>query len=78
LKGVVEGILILSSVESIGDTEMKSGFITIETPDCDLIKLEIGGYTSFDTLDEGKNVSVEVDSSGTTGVIYATNIVRVE
>jgi hypothetical protein len=67
LKGVVEGILIISSVESVGDTEMKSGFITIETPDCDLIKLEVSSYTSFDTLNEGKNVSVEVDSSGQQG-----------
>jgi hypothetical protein len=78
LKVVIDGVIIMSETESIGTTEMKDGFITIETPDCDLVKLEVGSYTSFDTLDEGKKVSIEVESSGATGVMYAMSIVETE
>lgn len=78
MKSVLDGIIVMSNVDSIGTTDMRDGLITIETPDCDLIKLKVGSYTVFETLDEGKRVLIEAKALSTTNVLFATNIIEIE
>jgi len=77
LKREIVGTIVESVVESIGDTKMKDGFITIRTGDNELIKIDIGSYTTFDTLKEDAKVRVETDYFET-GDLYATKVIRVK
>ena len=69
----MEGTIVESVIKPIGDTEMRDGFITIRTEDDDLVKIDIGSYTIFDTLDKSARVRVETDYFST-GDLYATKV----
>ncbi|RDE10908.1 MAG: hypothetical protein C4K48_12965 [Candidatus Thorarchaeota archaeon] len=74
----VEGIIVASVVEPISDTDMKAGFITVKTSEDDYVKLEVGSYTTFATLEEGEKVLVQAETLGSTGVIYAKSVILSE
>jgi hypothetical protein len=78
MQNVYQGIIVASVVEPIGDTDLKDGFITTKTFDSEYVNLNIGSYTTVDTLDEGVRVCVEVDSLGATGTLYAKNVASAE
>lgn len=61
-------------VERIGESELITGFITIQIDEDEYVQLDVGSYTEYDTLDEGNKVRVEVDSLGETGILYAKKI----
>ncbi|MFX1578413.1 MAG: hypothetical protein ACFFBJ_02115 [Promethearchaeota archaeon] len=63
---------------NLDDTDLKDGLITIKTFDSEYVKLNIGSYTTIDTLDEGVRVCVEVGSLGATGTLYAKNVASAE
>jgi len=78
MQEMVEGTIVVSVVEPIGDTDMKTGFITIKTSEDDYVKLEVGSYTTFVTLKEGEKVLDQAETVGSTGVIYAMNVRLIE
>ncbi|MFX1332755.1 MAG: hypothetical protein ACFE9W_14450 [Promethearchaeota archaeon] len=78
MQRIIQGTIVASVVEPIGNTGMRSGFITIKTPDDDYVKLDVGNYTSFETLEEGAVVCIEADVLGTTGILYAESVNLVE
>jgi hypothetical protein len=75
---VIIAIIVTSVVKAIGNTGMRNGFITIETNENEYVKLDVGSYTSFETLDEGATVCVEADSLGTTGTLYAQKVTLIQ
>jgi hypothetical protein len=78
MQETVEGTIVVSVVEPIDDTDMKAGFITVKTSEDDYVKLEVGSYTTFVTLEEGENVLVQAETMGSTGVIYAKSVILTE
>jgi len=68
------GTIVASMVERIGESELITGFITIQIDEDEYVQLDVGSYTEYDTLDEGNKVRVEVDSLGETGILYAKKI----
>ena len=78
MQETVEGTIVVSVVEPINDTNMKAGFITIKTSEDDYVRLEVGSYTTFTTLEEGERVLVQADTLGSTGVIYAKSVTLAE
>lgn len=78
MEEMVEGIIVASVVESISGTDMKAGFITVKTSEDDYVKLEVGSYTTFASLEEGERVLVQAETLGSTGVIYAKSVVLAE
>ncbi|MFW9886813.1 MAG: hypothetical protein ACFFER_01440 [Candidatus Thorarchaeota archaeon] len=78
MQKIIQGTIVASVVEPIGNTDMKEGFITIRTTDDDYVKLDVGSYTSFETLDEGAVVCIEADVLGTTDILYAERVTLVE
>lgn len=67
-----------SFIETFGESEVKTGFITIQLSEDEYMQLDIGSYTAFETLDEGAKVCVEVDTLGDTGILYAKKVTFVE
>ena len=78
MEEIVEGIIVVSVVEPISGTDMKAGFITIKTSEDDYVKLEVGSYTAFATLEEGEKVLVQAETLGSTGVAYAKSVILSE
>lgn len=78
MQRTIEGIIVVSVVEPIGDTDLKNGFITIKTSEDDYVKLEVGSYTTFATLEEGQRVLVQTEMLGSTGVPYAKSVILID
>jgi hypothetical protein len=57
---------------------MKEGFITALTMDCEYVRLDVGPYTSFETLDEGETVAVDSETLGSTDFWIAITVTRNE
>jgi hypothetical protein len=74
LKKKFTGLIVASQVEVIGETEMRAGFITIKISEDEYLKLDVGSYTTFDTLDEGARICAEINSLGATGILYVKKV----
>lgn len=70
------GEIVHSRTQLIGKSDMKDGFITILTEDCEYVRLDVGAFTSFETLEEGESVIVVVETLGSTGKWIAKTVVQ--
>ena len=64
MKRVVKGRIVLSRIENFGKTNLTKGFITLLTPDNEYVRIDIGSYTLFDTLDENETVVAKLETLG--------------
>jgi hypothetical protein len=71
----IEGTIVESRVNEINNTELYQGIIIIKTDEGDLVRIDVGSYTIFDTLVENSRVVVEADYFEATGELYATKII---
>ena len=62
MKRAVKGRIVLSRIENFGETNLSKGFITLLTSDNEYIRIDIGSYTSFDTLDENERVVAKLET----------------
>ena len=69
---------MLSRTQPIGSTNMSEGFITVLTMDCEYVRLDVGPYTSSETVDEGESVVVDAETLGSTDFWIAITVTRTE
>ena len=62
MKRAVKGRIVLSRIENFGKTNLSKGFITLLTRNNEYIRIDIGSYTSFDTLDENERVVAKLET----------------
>lgn len=72
------GEIVHSQTQLIGTSDMRDGFITILTEDCEHVRLDVGAFTSFETLEEGESVIVVAETLGSTGKWIAKTVVQSE
>ncbi len=72
------GEIVHSQTQLVGTSDMRDGFITILTEDCEYVRLDVGTFTSFETLEEGESVIVVAETLGSTGKWIAKTVVRSE
>jgi len=51
------------------------GFIGVETEEHEHLKIKVGAFTKYDTLDIGRRVHIVVENLGNMGIMTAKSIV---
>ncbi len=70
------GKIVSSQVEPYESPRTSHGIITIQIPSKDYMKFNVDAYTNYDTLDEGKTVTVEYEEKPDTLELFAKRIVE--
>ena len=70
------GEIVAAQMASIPNSNRRYGYITIETPGKEYLKLKIDVKTKYDTIERGEHVSVEYDTLGDTDILSARRILR--
>ncbi len=78
MKRTAIGVIVMSRVEYADGLSYPQGFITLLTADDEYLTLDIDGYTSFETLDEGARVLVSCKLLEGTGVWMARRVCRLD
>lgn len=74
----IKGKIIASTIADFGETDIKYGYIGVEPQKGEHIRVKVDSYTSYETLDLGENVILEVENLGDTDIIIARKITRVK
>ncbi|MGY5854777.1 MAG: hypothetical protein RTU92_14505 [Candidatus Thorarchaeota archaeon] len=69
----LEGQIVSSQVGNYGNTDVKYGFITIQTNDSH-VRLKVDSSTSYDTLEMGHDVIVSAEQLGSTKLLVAREV----
>jgi hypothetical protein len=70
------GEIVSAQLARYGDNNTRYGYVTIQTRDQKYVKVKVDAYTSYDTLDIGKQVSVKSETLGDTSILVAKEISR--
>ena len=76
MRRVVKGRIVLSQIENFGETNLSKGFVTLLTPDNEYVRIDIGSYTSFETLDENEAVVAKLETLGGPDEWIALEVLR--
>jgi hypothetical protein len=74
IEEVISGRIVSTTLGSFGDKEMKYGYMTIETPEGDLLRFKVDAYTDYESLDQGEYVTVDAKRLGNTSIWSARRI----
>ncbi|MGY5875695.1 MAG: hypothetical protein RTU30_08115 [Candidatus Thorarchaeota archaeon] len=70
----LEGQIVSSQVGNYGNTDVKYGFITIQTNDDSHVRLKVDSSTTYDTLEMGHDVIVSAKQLGSTKLLVAREV----
>ena len=74
MENTIEGKIISKNLGEFGKNQTVYGYIGLELPDCEHIKVKVDSFTWYQTLEIGSHVFVEVKKLGTTDIIIARRI----
>jgi hypothetical protein len=72
----VSGEIVASQTARLPATDKEYGYITVQTPENDHVKLKVDMRTDYETVERGERVVVEYDQLGGTKILAAKSIVR--
>jgi len=70
------GEIVAAQMAKIPSTELRYGYITIETPEKRYVKLKVDAGTTYETLERGEKVVIEYDVLGNTDILSAKKIMK--
>ena len=70
------GEIVAAQMASIPASEQKYGYITIETPEKEYVRLKVDARTTYETIEKGEHVVVEYDVLGSTDILSAKKIMK--
>jgi len=70
------GEIIAAQIANIPNSNRGYGYITIETPNKEHVKLKVDAMTKYDTVERGEHVTIEYDNLGGTEILSAKKILR--
>jgi uncharacterized OB-fold protein len=73
----VIGSIVSNQLADFPGSDVKYGYITIETDDKRHIRFKVDKYTKYDSLDVGKRVKVQFEDLGNTEVTVSRKITAV-
>ncbi|MGY5859680.1 MAG: hypothetical protein RTU63_09940 [Candidatus Thorarchaeota archaeon] len=74
MEKTIEGRIISKDLGVFGKYETVYGYVGIEKPDCEKIKVKVDSFTWYETLEVGSHVFIELDNLGTTEILVARRI----
>ena len=74
MEKTIEGKIISKQLGKFGHNQTVYGYIGIELPSGQQIKVKVDSYTRYETLEIGSHVFIETDTLGTTDIIVARRI----
>ncbi len=73
-KKTISGEIVASQTARLPTTDKEYGYITVQTPDQNHVKLKVDMSTNYETIERGNRVVVEYDQLGGTNILTAKNI----
>jgi hypothetical protein len=70
------GEIVSSQIAEMPSTNIRYGYVTIETHDKKYLKMKVDARTKYDTLEKGEQVTVEYDVLGNTDIFSAKKIMK--
>lgn len=70
------GEIVASQIAHIPNTDRGYGYITIETPTKEYVKLKVDAMTKYETIERGQHVTIEFGKLGNTNILSAKRIFR--
>jgi hypothetical protein len=67
---------IVASQTAVLKSGSSYGYITIETPKKEYVKLKVDASTDYETLDRGERVEIQYTTLGNTDILSAKKIVK--
>jgi hypothetical protein len=74
MENTIEGKIISQELGTFGKTQIIYGYIGIEKPNGEHVKVKVDSYTLHETLEVGSQVFVKIAHLGTTDIIVARRI----
>lgn len=74
MENTIEGKIISKELGAFGKNQIVYGYIGIEKPSGEQIRVKIDSFTWYETLEIGSYVFVETSNLGTTDIIVARRI----
>ncbi|TFG28380.1 hypothetical protein EU528_11335 [Candidatus Thorarchaeota archaeon] len=74
MKNII-GEIVASQTAKL-QTGQSYGYITIETPAKEHLRLKVGAHTKYDTLERGDKVEIKYSKLGNTDILSAKEILK--
>lgn len=74
MEKTIEGKIISKNLGVFGKNQIVYGYVGIEKPDGEHIKVKVDSFTWYETLEIGSHVFVEIRNLGTTDILVARRI----
>jgi len=74
MENTIEGKIVSQQLGTFGKAQIVYGYIGIEKPNGEHVKVKVDSYTWYETLEVGSQVFVEIAHLGTTDIIVARRI----
>ncbi|TFF95222.1 hypothetical protein EU546_03690 [Candidatus Thorarchaeota archaeon] len=75
-KKIVAGEIVASQTAKLPSSDKEYGFITVQTPEKNNVKLKVDMATNYETIERGQRVVVEYDQLGGTDILSAKKITK--
>jgi hypothetical protein len=72
MEKVVTGLITAANIAVMGKTHY--GYLGIETDEHENLKVKVGAFTKYDTLEVGERVTVELQTVGEDSILTAKKI----
>lgn len=72
MEKVVTGLITAANIAVMGKTHY--GYLGIETDDHENLKVKVGAFTQYDTLEVGERVTIELQTVGEDSILTAKKI----
>ncbi|MFW9963744.1 MAG: hypothetical protein ACFFCX_09285 [Candidatus Sifarchaeia archaeon] len=74
MREIIHGKIISTNLGEFSKKKVVYGYLGIELPDKEHIKVKVDAYTQYETLNLGDKVVVEIESLGDTDILVARKI----
>jgi hypothetical protein len=74
MEKTIEGTIISKDLGLFGKNQILYGYVGIEKPDGEHIKVKVDSFTWYETLEIGSHVFVETKKLGNTDILVAKRI----
>ena len=74
MEKTIEGKIISKELGEFGHNRIVYGYVGIEKPNGEQVRVKVDSFTWYETLEIGADVFVETESLGTTDIIVARRI----
>ncbi len=71
-----KGTIVATQLANYANSDIKYGYITLETDEKEHVRIKIDSYTKYDTLERGESIVAKTKSISSDGVIVAREIRR--